>query len=105
MATISLTSKQSSTRKGRPLDPTASIIGEYIRQQRYDRHLPLAAVASLVGISVPYLSDIERGKKHPPVSMWKTIGAAVGCDPELLKRKYRLEAARRASNAWEQDSG
>lgn len=42
-----------------------SVAGEQLRAVRRDRGETLAAVAMRAGISVQYLSEIERGRKEP----------------------------------------
>lgn len=96
MATITLT-----TNDPLPALPEPSITGAYVRETREAHGRSLRTTAHAAGISAPYLSDIERGVKDPPVATWLAVGIAAGCDLELLRRKYRLEAARRASLAWE----
>ncbi|MBO4245426.1 MAG: helix-turn-helix transcriptional regulator [Bacilli bacterium] len=42
--------------------------GKCIRQQREENNMKLTEVASKVGITKVYLSDIERGNRVAPVS-------------------------------------
>jgi transcriptional regulator with XRE-family HTH domain len=42
-----------------------SPLGDYIRRQRELQKLSLRQLADLVGISNPYLSQIERGLREP----------------------------------------
>lgn len=47
-----------------PEDPT-SPLGQFIRREREMRELSMRKLADLVGISNPYLSQIERGLREP----------------------------------------
>jgi transcriptional regulator with XRE-family HTH domain len=49
------------------------LLGEMIRQQRELAALPLRQLASLVGISNPYLSQIERGLRAPSEAVKERI--------------------------------
>ena len=42
-----------------------SPMGEFIRRQRELQELSMRQLAELVGISNPYLSQIERGLREP----------------------------------------
>lgn len=39
--------------------------GAFIAQKRKDRQWTLRQLASLLDISAPYLSDVEKGRRHP----------------------------------------
>lgn len=58
-----------------------STFGSKLRQVRVDRDLSMAAVAGACGISVPYLSDIERDRRAVPPWLDTLLGA-VGASPE-----------------------
>ena len=85
-----------------PPATVTSFVGDYLRACRDERRLTLTSVAAAVGISKVYLCLIEQGKRDVSPGRLREIGAAVGADLEVLKRKYRLEAARRASERWDQ---
>ncbi|WP_226436834.1 helix-turn-helix domain-containing protein [Rhodococcus yananensis] len=46
-------------------DPRPTTLGELIRRQRELAELPMRQLASMVGISNPYLSQIERNLRAP----------------------------------------
>lgn len=46
-------------------EPFTATLGEIIRQQREISALPMRQLAKMVGISNPYLSQIERGLREP----------------------------------------
>ena len=54
-------------------DTPARLVGEFIRQQRELAAIPLRQLATLAGISNPYLSQIERGLRMPSVDVLENI--------------------------------
>lgn len=40
--------------------------GKYLREKRLDRGVTLRVVAEKLGVSLPYLSDIENDRRNPP---------------------------------------
>jgi transcriptional regulator with XRE-family HTH domain len=57
-----------------------------LREARRERDLTLARLAEAAGLSVPYLGEIERGKKYPSVPVLERLAAALGLDvPDLLE--------------------
>ncbi len=40
--------------------------GEFIQRKRMERKIPLRKMAESIGISAPYLSDIEKDRRNPP---------------------------------------
>jgi transcriptional regulator with XRE-family HTH domain len=55
----------------------ANLLGEVIRQQRELAALPLRQLASLVGISNPYLSQIEHGLRAPSREVLESIAGTL----------------------------
>ena len=49
-----------------------------IREVRIAKHMTLADLSATVGISVPYLSDIERGNRHGSAGTIQRIADALG---------------------------
>ena len=49
---------------------------ERLRELRSERGLRLKDVAETTGISVPYLSDLERGRTNPSLETLQTLAAA-----------------------------
>lgn len=49
---------------------------ERLRELRNERDLRLKDVAEGAGISLPYLSDLERGRTNPSLETLQTIAAA-----------------------------
>lgn len=55
-----------------------AIKGNKIREAREKKGLTLVKVAELVGITAPYLSDIERGNRRGTYATIKKIADALG---------------------------
>jgi transcriptional regulator with XRE-family HTH domain len=64
----------------------ASPFGEYIRRQRELQELTMRQLADLVGISNPYLSQIERGLREPSEKVLEAIADNLEMSAETLKR-------------------
>jgi hypothetical protein len=52
-------------------------LGQLIREKRTAAGLSLRAVAGELGLSVPYLSDIELGHRRPVTKRWRAFCAVV----------------------------
>jgi transcriptional regulator with XRE-family HTH domain len=61
-----------------------SPLGEYIRRQRELQKLTLRQLADLVGISNPYLSQIERGLREPSEKVLDAIAENLELSAEGL---------------------
>ena len=59
-------------------------IGQAIQLARSKRKLSQAALAKRAGISVSYLSLLERGRHDPPLSTIQRIAAALVMPVEIL---------------------
>jgi XRE family transcriptional regulator, fatty acid utilization regulator len=60
------------------------IMGLKIRHHREERRLTLSELANRTGISVSYLNEIEKGKKHPKPSKAAMIADALGTSYDKL---------------------
>ena len=58
------------------------IVGEELREIRQSRGETLREVAKRAGVSTPYLSEIERGRKEPSSEVLAAIGRSL--DTSLL---------------------
>lgn len=67
----------------RPLGKVPEL-GTFIRDQRQRAKLSLRSVASLSGISNPYLSQIERGLRRPSAEILQGIAKALRISAETL---------------------
>jgi transcriptional regulator with XRE-family HTH domain len=61
-----------------------SPLGEFIRRQRELQELSMRQLADLVGISNPYLSQIERGLRDPSEKVLDAIAQNLELSAEAL---------------------
>lgn len=73
-----------------------SPLGEMIRQQRELAELSLRQVAAMVGISGPYLSQIERGLRLPSQRVLDAIAESLHTSADTLSAQARAQS--RATN-------
>lgn len=75
--------------------PSLPDLGAYLREQREHAQLSLRQVADAAGISNPYLSQIERGLKHPSAEILQAIakGLAISAESLYIKAGLLEEAA------------
>jgi transcriptional regulator with XRE-family HTH domain len=59
-------------------------LGAYIRHQRESARLSLRKLATLAGVSNPYLSQIERGLRKPSAEILQAIAKALEISSETL---------------------
>jgi transcriptional regulator with XRE-family HTH domain len=59
-------------------------LGEYIRTQRTGARLSLKALSSVAGVSIPYLSQIERGLRKPSAEILQAIAKGLRISAETL---------------------
>lgn len=59
-------------------------LGEFIREQRNLGELSLRKLSERAGISNPYLSQIERGLRHPSAEILQQIARALEISAETL---------------------
>ena len=59
-------------------------VGQAIQLARTKRQLTQAALANRAGISVSYLSMLERGRRDPPLSTLKQVAQALVMPLEIL---------------------
>src|ERR1700729_2061697 len=82
----------------RPLLRTA--LGEVLRRTRLDQRRTLADVAEAARVSMPYLSELERGRKEASSEILAALCGALGIDlSELLadvRRELMPDGAREA---------
>ncbi|MEV4346487.1 helix-turn-helix transcriptional regulator [Actinoplanes sp. NPDC049596] len=62
-------------------------LGEIIRNRRELAELPLRQFASMVGISGPYLSQIERGLRAPSDKVLDGIARSLRTTADVLRRE------------------
>lgn len=59
-------------------------LGDYIRDQRRTAQMSLRQLASLAGVSNPYLSQIERGLRQPSAEILQQIARGLRISAEAL---------------------
>jgi transcriptional regulator with XRE-family HTH domain len=64
---------------------SAATLGDIIRRQRELAALPMRQLASMVGISGPYLSQIERGLRAPSDQVLGAIAKSLQTSAEALQ--------------------
>lgn len=55
-----------------------------LRKQRAQKKLSQKSLAERVGISVSYVSMLERGQRSPPLETLERLGKALGVSPANL---------------------
>ena len=69
----------------------AESLGEIVRRQRELANLSMRQFAKTVGISNPYLSQIERGLREPSEQVAEAIATALQTSIETLYRQAGVE--------------
>src|SRR2546429_5962556 len=59
-------------------------VGTFIRDQRTGAKLSLRKMATLAGVSIPYLSQVERGLRRPSAEILQAIAKALRISAETL---------------------
>src|SRR5436190_11646243 len=59
-------------------------LGEYLKEQRTQSRLSLRQLADQVGVSNPYLSQIERGLRRPSAEVLQQLAKALRVSAEQL---------------------
>ncbi|HXJ65278.1 MAG TPA: helix-turn-helix transcriptional regulator, partial [Actinomycetota bacterium] len=59
-------------------------LGAYIRNQRNGAHMSLRKLSTLAGVSLPYLSQIERGLRRPSAEILQAIAKALRISAQTL---------------------
>jgi transcriptional regulator with XRE-family HTH domain len=67
-------------------------LGEIIRRQRELAELSLRQLASMIGVSNPYLSQIERGLRAPSEQVLRSIAAALQTSADALVDQVERES-------------
>ncbi|MFH5207997.1 helix-turn-helix domain-containing protein [Antrihabitans spumae] len=84
-----------------PAPLVRELYGRVIREERGDQDRSLDDVATQVGMSKQYLSEIERGKKEPSSEILRSICGALGISIEdLLTRSSRRGAYANRTTRW-----
>lgn len=54
------------------------LVGDVLRRERLEQERTLKEVAEAARISMPYLSEVERGRKEPSSEVVEAVGGALG---------------------------
>jgi len=77
-------------------DFPAERLGRALMAARAERGFKRRDLADLAGLSYPYLSEIENGRKQPSAGKLKALASALGLTPaELLSRAEHLTVENR----------
>src|ERR1700683_1085241 len=68
------------TRKPRPTPLLRTMLGDVLRRIRREQGRTLADVARAAKVSMPYLSELERGRKEASSEVLAAICAALGVE-------------------------
>lgn len=86
----------------RPVDRPVGLrdlIGDVLREERHRQGRTLADVAEAAAVSLPYLSEVERGRKDVSSELLGAMHDALGLDlAEVLERAGRRLGARSERN-------
>jgi transcriptional regulator with XRE-family HTH domain len=75
-----------------------SPLGEFIRRQRELQELSMRQLADLVGISNPYLSQIERGLREPSEKVLEAIAQNLQLSADAIDEHSGRSAAEEESD-------
>ena len=79
----------------RALMALEKVVTENLRTLRTQKKLSQEALAQKAGISVSYVSMLERGQRTPPLDTLEALGKALGVAPvALLEELPRQKAPR-----------
>jgi len=73
-------------------DPKARSLGRLIRAQRELQHVSVRKMASMAGISNPYLSQIERGLRAPSDRVLESIADSLRTSADALREGAGIAA-------------
>jgi transcriptional regulator with XRE-family HTH domain len=62
------------------------VLGDRIRELRDERDLSVRELAKKIGVSAPFLSDVELGRRHPSDDVLASIARALGTTFEELRK-------------------
>ena len=76
--------KDKSTKTSKAVVGSLGTLGDYLKEQRLAARLSLRQLADQVGVSNPYLSQIERGLRKPSAEVLQQIARALRISAEQL---------------------
>src|SRR6187455_2676923 len=84
-------------------EPSENPVGELIRRQRELAELSMRQVATMAGISNPYLSQIERGLRAPSEEVLRAIAESLNVSADLLRGEQPEDASAEVIDAIQSD--
>lgn len=78
-------------------------LGEIIRRQRELAELSMRQVATMAGISNPYLSQIERGLRAPSEEVLRAIAESLNVSADLLRGDMPADGSAEVVQAIQSD--
>jgi transcriptional regulator with XRE-family HTH domain len=76
--------KDKSTKTSGTVVGSLGSLGDYLKEQRLGAQLSLRQLADQVGVSNPYLSQIERGLRRPSAEVLQQLARALRVSAEQL---------------------
>ena len=70
------------------------IVAQNLRIVRAQRKLSQGAMARKAGVSISYISMLERGQRTPPLDTLEALAKALGVSPMYLLQKLATEKPR-----------
>ncbi len=82
-----------------------TVVGDVLRRERHDQQRTLADVAERAAVSLPYLSEVERGRKDVSSEVLHAICDALELPMhDLLERsaeRFRVEAGSQGASRFQ----
>jgi transcriptional regulator with XRE-family HTH domain len=76
-------------------------LGDYLKEQRLAARLSLRQLADQVGVSNPYLSQIERGLRRPSAEVLQQLAKALRISAEQLYLRAGIVSPEHSSSSVE----
>jgi len=77
-------STKSTSKTSKAVVDSLGTLGDYLKEQRLGAQLSLRQLADQVGVSNPYLSQIERGLRKPSAEVLQQLARALRVSAEQL---------------------
>ncbi|WP_297188228.1 helix-turn-helix domain-containing protein [uncultured Corynebacterium sp.] len=79
--------------------------GTFLEQHRKDQDLTMRRFADMIGVTAPYLSDIEKGRRAAPDAKLENIADVLHLNREEREKMYDLAALTRENQVSTDLSG
>ena len=79
--------------------------GAFLEQHRKDRDLTMRRFADMIGVTAPYLSDIEKGRRAAPDAKLESIADVLHLNRDEREKMYDLAAHTRENQVSTDLSG